>query len=117
MSQTDAVPPEFFFAELLLPLRHASARRNIHYLKLDCEAESYWSPVISRTGGLERLGAAECGGEAMLQRLGQYWVARGDVYLPKLVPYLMALRRDLLEAKPVGGEQRTELSDFVYPLY
>jgi hypothetical protein len=117
MSQTDPVPPEFFFAELLLPLRHAVARRNIHYLKLDREPKSYWRPVASRTGGLERLCAAECAGDELLARLGQYWAARGDAYLPKLLPYLIALRRDLVNARPVGVEHQPELDDFVYPLF
>jgi hypothetical protein len=116
MSQTDRVPPEFFFAELLLPLRHVAARKGIHYLKLDREPEGYWRPVASRTGGLEKLSAAECGGDELLKRLGQYWAARGDSSLPKLVPYLIALRHDMVDAKPVG-KQRPELSDFIYPIF
>ncbi len=117
MSQTDPVPPEFFFAELLLPLRHAIARRNVHYLELGREPESYWRPVISRTGGLEKLFSAECGGDELLQRLEKYWVASGDIYLPKLLPYLIALRRELASARRAGAAQEPVLGDFVYPLF
>jgi hypothetical protein len=117
MSQTDRVPPDFFFAELLLPLRHALARKNIHYLNLEREQESYWRPVASRTGGLEKLSAADCSGDALLARLRQYWATRGDVYLPRLIPYLIALRHDILDATPVGQESRPELGDFVYPIF
>jgi hypothetical protein len=117
MRQTDRIRPQFFFAELLLPLHDAVARRNIHYLKLDREPESYWRPVASRTGGLERLCAAQCGGDAMLERLARYWAARGDVDLPKLVPYLIALRRDIGDTEPRGVEERSEVGDFVYPLF
>ena len=117
MSRTERIPPEYFFGELLLPLRYATARESIHYLQRDREPDSYWRPVASRTGGLERLSAATCGGDELLERLGRYWSARGDTYLPKLVPYLIALRRDLVDSKSADIERRPELSDFVYPLF
>ena len=53
----------------------------------------------------------------MLERLEHYWAARGDVYLPKLVAYLIALRREMVDAKLSGVEERSEVGDFVYPLF
>lgn len=117
MNQIDEIPPELFFAELLLPLRHAVAQQGIHYLELGRVSESYWGPVITRTGGLEKLDKADCGGDAMLERLRQYWIARGDPFLPKLAPYLVELRRDIVEAEPAAAKPAPELSEFVYPLF
>jgi hypothetical protein len=117
LSRTDRVAPEFFFAELLLPLKRSSARKGIHFLALERAAESYWGPVVTRTGGLERLSAGACGGDAMLERLREYWHARGEANLLKLLPYLVALRRDLLAGPPAKAVSGGEVNDFVYPLF
>jgi hypothetical protein len=117
MSQTEPIRSETFFAEFLLPLSRANARRNIRYLKLERETASYWAPVASRTGGMERLTAATVDGAAMLERLGRYWGAQGDVMLPKLLPYLVSLRAKI--ADPSLGEAAVEaqVPEFVYPLF
>jgi hypothetical protein len=117
MSRTDPIPPEYFFAELLLPLRRATLRKGIHFLKLTDEPESYWAPVASRTGGLEKLSAAECDGGRLLDRLERYWTARGDAYLPKLVPHLSALRLELLDTRTAEAAAEPRLGNFVYPIF
>jgi hypothetical protein len=117
MSQIDPIRVESFFAEFLLPLRRSNARRNVHYLNLARQQASYWGPTASRTGGLERLPADACDAVALLERLGNYWVAQGDANLPKLLPYLMALRAKIVD--PALGESVEEapMPEFVYPMF
>lgn len=117
MSPTDRIPVDSFVSALLLPLRHLNARRGVRYLKLERDSESYWGPVISRTGGLEHLPAAECDGAGLLARLGTYWTARGETNLPKLVPHLLALRSKIMERRSPDDGKDFEVSDFVYPLF
>ena len=117
MSQTDRVPAKFFFADLLLPLKHANTRRNVTYLNRTARAGSYWGTVVSRTGGLEKLTAASSGGSALLELLRQYWVKQNDKNLPKLIPYLVELRREIVESPPVQDNREPRLSEFVYPIF
>jgi hypothetical protein len=117
MSQIDEGPAKFFFADLLLPLKQANVRRNLHYLSRTAKSGSYWETVVSRTGGLERLTAASSTGSALLGLLGQYWVKQTDKNLPKLLPYLVALRREIVESHPVEDNQELRLSEFVYPIF
>lgn len=117
MSQIDGVPAKVFFADLLLPLKHANTRRNVLYLNRTAKAGSYWEPVVSRTGGLEKLTAASSGGSALLELLGRYWVKENDKNLPKLIPYLVELRRQIVESQPVQDNQEPRLTEFVYPIF
>jgi hypothetical protein len=116
LSRTDPAQIDAFLAGVILPLHHFNARRGVSYLNLTPEAESLWGPVISRTGGLERIPADQCGGAGLLARLGGYWAARGDKSLPKLVPHLVSLRREILDGRPEDAED-DGVSDFVYPLF
>jgi hypothetical protein len=117
MSQIDGVPEKVFFADLLLPLKHANTRRNMLYLNRTAKGGSYWEPVVSRTGGLEKLTAASSGGSALLELLGQYWVKLNDKNLPKLIPYLVELRREIVESHPAKDDEEPRLSEFVYPIF
>ena len=117
MSQIDRTQFASFFADFLLPLRHSNARKKVHYLKLDREAASYWGPVASRTGGLERLSADAAAGSALLEALGRHWAEQGDAKLPKLLPHLLALRREIVETRTGGDSTEPELTDFIYPLF
>ena len=117
MSQIDKIRVRSFFADLLLPLKHANTRRNVHYLSRTPQQASYWQPVISRTGGLQRLSAASSSGSALLELLGRYWVAQDDQNLPKLLPYLDDLRREIVESQPVEDAKEPRLPDFVYPIF
>jgi hypothetical protein len=117
MSQTDRPELASFFAEFLLPLRHSNARRNVHYLKLDRGVESYWGPVASRTGGIQRLSADTATAPALLEALGRHWAGQGDLNLPKLLPHLLALRRTIVETRTTKGAAEPELTDFIYPLF
>jgi hypothetical protein len=100
MNPTDEVRPETFFAEFLLPLSQANKRRGVRYLESSRDAASYWGPVLSRTGGIERIAAA----------------AEGDRNLTRLAPFLASLREAL--AKPEAApEAKPGISDFVYPMF
>ena len=116
MSPIDKVPARSFFAELLLPLKHANMRKNVRYLNC-APKDSYWEEVASRTGGLERLSAASCTGSALLESLGRYWLTRNDANLPKLLLYLIALRQEIVESRPVEEQKEPRLTEFVYPLF
>jgi hypothetical protein len=117
MSQIDRVPAKSFFADLLLPLKHANTRNNVCYLNRTSKSVSYWEKPVSRTGGLEKLAAAGSGGSALLELLGQYWVKQNDKNLPKLIPYLVELRREIVESRPVQDNREPRLSEFVYPIF
>lgn len=117
MSPIDRVPAKSFFADLLLPLKHANTRRNVHYLSRASQDPGNWQPVISRTGGLERLSEASSNSSALLELLGRYWVAQNDRDLPKLLPYLVALRSEIVEAASVQDAEVPRLPEFVYPIF
>jgi hypothetical protein len=117
MNRIDQVRRESFFDELIAPLRRANLRRNVQYLELPRETESYWSTPVSRTGGLELVPAGARDGTALLERLGIYWTEQGDVNLPKLVPYLIALHREIMEPLVAETAEEPPPSDFVYPLF
>ena len=117
MNSTDQVPARSFVAELLLPLKRANMRKNIFYLNRDARKSSHWEPVVSRTGGMERLSLIKSSGPALLASLEQYWRRNNDVNLPKLLPYLLALRQQIIEMGVVKNEKEPRLSEFVYPLF
>jgi len=117
MSPTDRIRPDSFFAEVLLPLRYANLRRRVSYLQREVGAAGNWCPVVSRTGGLERLSAENAGAAAMIERLGRHWELEGDPHLPKLVPLLQDLRRELFETRPAYANTEPELPEFVYTMF
>jgi hypothetical protein len=116
-TQINRVPGRSFFADLLLPLKYANTRRNVHYFSRIAPQAACWQPVISRTGGLQKLSASSSRGLALLELLGEYWVSQKDSNLPKLLPYLVTLRRELVESLPAGDEQEPRLTEFVYPIF
>ena len=106
-----------FFADLLLPLRHANLRSGTVYLDRGPRRDSYWGAVSSRTGGMEKLSGSACGAAALLGSLGSYWAAHNEPALPKLLPYLENLRRELSGAAPGDLQAKEPLTEFVYPLF
>jgi hypothetical protein len=105
-----------FFADLLLPLRRAQMRRGSAYLDCGPRRESYWSPIASRTGGIEQLSASQCSFSAALALLEKYWSERNERDLLQLVSHLDRLYRDLT-APEVRHESDPTPPDFVYPLF
>src|SRR6516225_9587453 len=76
-----------FFADLLLPLRHANLRRGIRYLDRSSKPPGYWGDIVSRTGGLERLSKSACDASVLLRLLGIYWQQNREPYLAQLLPH------------------------------
>jgi hypothetical protein len=106
-----------FFADLLLPLRHANLRRGIRYLDRSSNLPSYWGEVVSRTGGLERLSKSACDASVLLDLLCSYWQRNREPDLPQLLPYLERLRQDLIDAGISNKPSEPEPLEFVYPLF
>ena len=105
------------FADLLLPLAHANRRRSIAYLDREARRQSYWSDVVSRTGGMERVAPSACDAGSILASLSDYWARTKEPSLPKLLPQLEELRQELAGTKPSKDQQEPPFSDFVYPLF
>ena len=68
-------------------------------------------------GGLKRLSAASSTGSALLELLGRYWLTKNEGNLPKLLPYLIALRQEIVESRPVEEQKEPRRTEFVYPLF
>jgi hypothetical protein len=117
MSPIDKVPAKFFFAELLLPIKHANTRKGIRYLRVGSPGSSTWQAVSSRTGGMERLSASKCAATALLDSLNLYWANQKDSNLLKLLPYIVALRQELIDKPPAEDNAEGHVPDFVYPLF
>jgi hypothetical protein len=117
MSSTENQSAAIFFADLLLPLRHANLRRGVAYLDRGPRRESYWGEVASRTGGIERLSASACDAAALLGSLGNYWVRRNEPSMLQLLPYLEALRQELTGAARADHQATQQLEEFNYPLF
>jgi hypothetical protein len=117
MKPTENRSAEVFFAELLLPLHYANARRGIVYLDRDRQRPSHWGAVASRTGGMERLQSSACGMPGLLALLESYWARRNEGSLLQLLPDLQALGRELTGAKRVEDQAEEKLTDFIYPLW
>ncbi|MGP0076805.1 MAG: hypothetical protein ACLPWF_33240 [Bryobacteraceae bacterium] len=105
------------FADMLLPLGHANRRRGIAYLDRGPRRQSYWSGVVSRTGGLAQLNPSACDAGSILASLGDYWARTKEPSLPKLLPRLEELRQELSGAAPSSDGQEPPFTDFVYPLF
>lgn len=115
MNPTEKKAAELLFAEWLLPLRNANARRRIHYLDGEARRGSYWSAIASRTGGMERLPA--CDAAALLSMLEQYWTEGKESDLLKLLPALQGLQRELTGGAQEAEQAEEQLTEFVYPLF
>ena len=112
---------ESFFAEWLLPLKHARLRRGQHYFQVvpDAKAPTYWQPPESRSGGLQRCSLAEADASALLAALAPHWLAEGDADLAMLSDALESLRQHLTreaDAAPSSDKPRSP-SYSAYPLF
>lgn len=117
MSPIDRMHAKCFFADLLLPLRNANLRKNVHYLARTAPHTTCWSKVVSRTGGLEKLSASTSNASALFERLGQYWASQNEGNLTKLLPYLVTLRQEMTGSQPQSADQEPKLTEFVYPMF
>ena len=110
-----------FFAEWLLPLKHARLRRGQRYFltEPDAAAASYWQPPTSRSGGLLRCPLAEADASALLAALPQHWLAQGDADLAMLSDALESLRQQLTrEADSAPASDRPRSPSYsAYPLF
>jgi hypothetical protein len=110
-----------FFADWLLPLKHARLRRGQRYFqtKPDAATASYWQPTTSRSGGLQRCPLAEADASALLAALPQHWLAEGDADLAMLSDALESLRQQLTReadsAPSTEGPRSPSYS--AYPLF
>jgi hypothetical protein len=110
-----------FFADWLLPLKHARLRRGQHYFHTtpDAATASYWQPPTSRSGGLQHCPLAEADASALLAALPQHWLAQGDADLAMLSDALESLRHQLTQesnSAPSTDSPRSP-SYSAYPLF
>jgi hypothetical protein len=110
-----------FFAEWLLPLKHARLRRHQHYFQIspDAQAQSYWQAPASRGTGCQRCMLAEADASALLAALPPHWLAQGDADLAMLAEALESLRQQLTqEADPASSMDRSRSPSYsAYPLF
>lgn len=110
-----------FFAEWLLPLKHARLRRHQHYFETmpDPQAPSYWQTPASRGGGVQRCPLAEADASALLAALPPHWLAQGDADLAMLAEALESLRQQLAQdANPATSMDRPRSPSYsAYPLF
>ena len=110
-----------FFAEWLLPLKHARLRRGQHYFPTapDAQVQSYWQAPVSRGGGLQRCPLTEADASALLAALSPYWLAQGDADLSMLGEALESLRQQLTQdAGPASSMDRPRSPSYsAYPLF
>ena len=110
-----------FFAEWLLPLKHARLRRGQHYFQSvpDATAPSYWQSPESRSGGLQRCSLAEADASALLAALAPHWLAQGDADLAMLSEALESLRQQLSrQADCVSSSDKPRSPSYsAYPLF
>ncbi|HTW72088.1 MAG TPA: hypothetical protein VME47_19545 [Acetobacteraceae bacterium] len=119
MNPTDEISPDLFFADMLLSLKHAMARRGEHFFPArgDAAAESHWEPVATRTGGVGRLPVTGRDADSLLDALAVYWQTNGEAKLTQLQSGLKALRRQARAGGPADPGKAAQVSDFVYPLH
>jgi hypothetical protein len=120
MNKTERVDPRSFFADFLIPLRYANVRKNINYLDRSRPKDTYWGAIESRTGGLEWRSATDVDSSKLIESLGHYWRRQNDPNLPKLVPYIIALREMItrqLQEQPNRDDREASPAEFVYPLF
>jgi hypothetical protein len=117
MSSTDKAGA--FYADYLLPLKHANQRRDLHYFTRgpDAAASSYWEKPFARGNGLRRLGPGEQDGAALLRQLGDYWVEQKQAPLKRMLLALEEVRQATVEPANEADAQQSKLTDFIYPLH
>jgi hypothetical protein len=106
---------QIFFADLLLPLKRSNMRSNVNYLELTPCAETYWRACSSRNGGISK--ASEYTAPSLLENLGSYWATQPDRNLPRLIPFLAALREEVISCSPDKAGDESSPPEFVYPLF
>jgi hypothetical protein len=110
-----------FFAEWLLPLKHARLRRGQHYFHgaPDAQVPSYWQAPASRSGGLQHCPLQEADASALLAALVPHWLAEGDADLAMLAVALESLRQQLTQqADAASTEDRPRSPSYsAYPLF
>lgn len=116
MNPTDSSEEAAFFANWLLPLRQANLRRGVGYLERKGGDDSYWGPVVSRSGGLQSLAADSSDASALLEALDRYWSQTNEQSLRRLTPELRKLLRGQ-PSRPPDGRDEAVVAEFVYPLY
>lgn len=118
MSRTKSDAAGLFYADWLLPLRHANLRRQVQYFARNFQSgrESYWERPTSRTGGIEALSPSTQSATALLERLGDYWCSRDEGMLTLLLPELAALRANILRSGAATDEAVARVPDFIYPM-
>jgi len=110
-----------FYAEWLLPLKHARLRRGQHYFhaRPDAQIPSYWLAPASRSGGIQRCPLQEADPGGLLAALAPHWLAQGDADLAMLSEALESLRQQLTQdAEPSSGVDRPRSPSYsAYPLF
>jgi hypothetical protein len=91
-------------------------RRGSAYLDRGPRRESYWSPIASRTGGIEQLSASQCSFTGVLALLEKYWRLRNERDLLQLVAHLKRLHGEM-QALPAQEDAGRAVPEFVYPLF
>jgi hypothetical protein len=114
---TERMTVKSFFANLLLPLKHANIRTNVCYLSRVPQGESYRGAIVSRTNGLERLSVTRSGGAFLLESPAEPWATQNERNLPKPVPHLSVLRQGPIGSPPIEDQRENHLKEFVYPLF
>ena len=117
MKPTEDMLAAELFADVLLPLAYANRRRGVAYLDRGPRRQTYWTGIVSRTGGLQRLSGSACDGTAVLALLGEYWERTNPLNLSKLLPSLEELRKQLTAGTPSSDPEQPRLTEFVYPLF
>lgn len=118
MSLIDTVTPEAFFAEFLVPLKRAAQRQRASYFPhgRDDSRQSFWEPVVSRTGGLAQLPLDGTDAD-LLSALEAFWTSRNEPMLARIVPDLKVLQDAIIEGRSALETEHHEVSEFVYPLF
>jgi len=116
MPPTELNDSAVFYADWMLPLSRARLRSGTGFLRRGGDAETFWGPVVSRTGGVGKLAPQACDAPSLLAALDEYWSQRGDAGLRQLSPGLLKLLR-AAPARPVDAEEQAAVAEFVYPLF
>lgn len=119
VSLADDRPAREFFADWLLPLKHARLRRGLRFFELlpDQTLASYWAEPVSRSGGVQHCPLAEADASALIAALAPHWLALGQDELLTLSEPLEALRQQQAQAPAPAADARRVPSYSAYPLF